>query len=111
MSPVITTFQLGWNRFTLWVRMLVASGLMTFGKPWGLKLTPTVLGSGSASPAWTTRVAVIVQTSPTDRAPSAVLETTYGLAALSRSPSRVSITDGLTRSGVSAEEVLVTTNW
>ena len=43
--------------------------------PEGLAWTVTVLGSGSASPARTVRRAVMVQTSPGESAPSALLET------------------------------------
>src|SRR5438874_124679 len=107
--------KLGWKRLRLWVRTLLESGVMAISsRPAAasaaiLALAVTVLGRGSESVATTVRRAVMVQASPGESAPSALLERTK-LLAPSRLPRSVSVMLTLIRSGESVELVLVITN-
>ena len=99
----------------MWARSLPAPGASTLppsnpaaGTAATVKLPETTCSSGSGSPACTARRKVRVHTSPTDSTPSALLPVRNVLAP-SRSPSTLSVRTGLIRSGLSAEEVLVTT--
>src|SRR5258706_12676954 len=98
--------RFGWNRFT----ECESESVMSLAKPVGFAWTVAVLGRGSASLAKTVRRAVIVQISPTESAPSALLETGSALGGASGYPSRVAVPLKVISTGESAEPVLLTTH-